>query len=129
MSKSISMKPLTLAMGAAFITSLAGASVANAAENPFGMTELTNGYMVAEGDMKEGKCGAKHMEEKEGKCGGDMSKEKMKEGKCGGDKKAGHDKMKEGKCGEGMKGMKGHEKSEKMKKEGKCGEGKCGGKK
>jgi len=101
MSKSTSMKPLALAMGAAFVTSLAGATVANAAENPFSMTELSSGYMVAEGDMKEGKCG-------EGKCGEGKAK-KMKEGKCG-----------EGKCGEG--------KAEKMK-EGKCGEGKCGGKK
>ena len=79
MSKSTSMKPLALAMGAAFVTSLAGASVANAAENPFSMTELSSGYMVAESDMKEGKCG-------EGKCG-EGKAEKMKEGKCGGEKK------------------------------------------
>ena len=105
MSKKTVLKPVAVALGAAFVTSLAGASIANAAENPFGMTELSNGYMVAEGDMKEGKCG-EGKTEKEGKCGeGKMEKE----GKCG-----------EGKCGEGM------DKS-KMKKEGKCGEGKCGG--
>lgn len=111
MSKSNSMKPLALAMGAAFVTSLAGASVANAAENPFGMTELSNGYMVAES--------------KEGKCGGSMSKEKMKEGKCGGEKAK---KMKEGKCGEGKcgEGMKKAEEAKSKMKEGKCGEGKCG---
>lgn len=106
MSKSSSMKPLAIAMGTAFVTSLAGASVANAADNPFAMNELSSGYMVADSGMKEGKCG-------EGKCGGKKA-EKMKEGKCG------EGKMKEGKCGEKMKG--------KMK-EGKCGEGKCGGKK
>lgn len=114
MSKSTSMNPLALAMGAAFVTSLAGASVANATENPFGMTELSNGYTVAESNMKEGKCGAKHVKEKEGKCGGSMSKDTMKEGMS-------KDKMKEGKCG--------GEKAKKIKKEGKCGEGKCGGSK
>ncbi|MFQ5643656.1 MAG: hypothetical protein ACE5FQ_08145 [Thiogranum sp.] len=112
MSKKTVMKPVAAALGAVFVTSLAGTSVANAAENPFGMTELSSGYQVAEGDMKEGKCGGKMKEE------GKMKKE----GKCGGMKKGDHDssdKMKkEGKCGEG-----------KMKKEGKCGEGKCGGKK
>jgi len=128
MSKTTAMKPLALAMGAAFVTSLAGTSVANAAENPFSMTELPSGYMISDSDMKEGKCGASHMKEKEGKCGEDMDKSKMKkEGKCGeGMEKGDHhssDKMKkEGKCGEGM------DKS-KMKKDGKCGEGKCGGKK
>ena len=60
MSNKTTMKPLAIALGAAFVTSLAGTSVANAADNPFSMTELSSGYMVA---GKEGKCG-------EGKCGG-----------------------------------------------------------
>ncbi len=104
MSNKTFKKPLAVALGAAFVTSLAGASIANAAENPFGMTELSSGYMVVA----------------EGKCGGSMDKSKMKkEGKCG----EGKDKSKmEGKCGEGKD-------KAKMKKEGKCGEGKCGGKK
>ena len=106
MSKKFFMKPVAVALGAAFVTSLAGVSVANAAANPFSMTELPSGYMVAESDMKEGKCGASHMKDKEGKCGEGMDKSKMKEGKCG------EGKMKDGKCGEG-----------KMK-DGKCGEGK-----
>ena len=110
MSKKISMKPVAVALGAVFITSLAGTSVANAAANPFSMTELSSGYMVAESDMKEGKCGEGKMKEKEGKCGGSMDKSKMKEGKCG-----------EGKMKEGMDKSK--------MKDGKCGEGKCGGKK
>ena len=88
MSKKTVLKPVAVALGAAFVTSLAGTSIANAAENPFGMTELSSGYMVAEGDMKEGKCGGEKKETKEGKCGeGKMDKSK-KEGKCG-----------EGKCG------------------------------
>ena len=106
MSKTTVMKPLSIALGAAFVASLAGTSVANAADNPFSMTELSSGYMVA--DSKEGKCG-------EGKCGGEK---KAEEGKCGGEKKA-----EEGKCGEGKCG------GEKKAEEGKCGEGKCGGEK
>ncbi|MBT8121256.1 MAG: hypothetical protein KJO10_01875, partial [Gammaproteobacteria bacterium] len=102
-----------VAMGAAFVTSLATSPVANAAENPFAMSELGSGYMVADSHM-EGKCG-------EGKCGGDKAK---KEGKCGGDKDRGCSEeakaAKEGKCG--------GDKAKSMK-EGKCGEGKCGGNK
>ena len=60
MSDKLSMKPLAIAAGAVFVTSLASATVANAAENPFAMSELSSGYMVAE--AAEGKCG-------EGKCG------------------------------------------------------------
>jgi len=109
MSKKTAMKPLAVALGAAFVSSLAGTSVANAGENPFSMTELPSGYMVAE--TAEGKCGEGMMKkEAEGKCGGtEKAKEaegamkEKAEGKCG-----------EGKCGEGM-----------MKKEA---EGKCGAK-
>ena len=93
MSQNSTKKPLAIALGAAFVTSLAATPVANAAENPFAMSELTSGYMVAE--MAEGKCG-------EGKCGGDKAKA---EGKCGGDKAAAEGKaMGEGKCGEGKCG-------------------------
>ena len=140
MSQKSTLKPLAAAMGAAFVTSLATAPVANAAENPFAMSELSSGYMVASSHM-EGKCG-------EGKCGGAKA---TKEGKCGmkmmdadGDGKvtkdefdAAHEAMfskkdknadgvldaseMEGKCGEGKCG------GAKTTKEGKCGEGKCGG--
>jgi uncharacterized low-complexity protein len=110
MSQISTKKPLAIALGAAFVTSLAAAPVANAAENPFAMSELSSGYQVAEmaeGKMdKEGKCGEGKMD-KEGKCGeGKMDKE----GKCGGDKAAA-------------------EGGDKAKAEGKCGEGKCGGSK
>jgi uncharacterized low-complexity protein len=112
MSNKTFIKPLAIALGATFVTSLAGTTIANAAENPFSMTELPSGYMVAdkaEGKCGEGKCG-------EGKCG--SGEQKAKEGKCGEGKME-----KEGKCGEGKCGS-----GEQKAKEGKCGEGKCGGK-
>ena len=71
---------LSLAIGSAFVASIAAAPIANAADNPFQMNTLDNGYQigsVVKGE--EGKCG-------EGKCGGDA--DKGEEGKCG-----------EGKCG------------------------------
>ena len=118
MAQKSSMKPLALALGAAFATTLAGTSVANAADNPFAMTEISGGYMVAEaaeGKCGEGKCGSAKKEGKsntEGKCG---------EGKCGGDK-ADTKTNAEGKCG-------GDKADTKTTAEGKCGEGKCGGSK
>ncbi|MEA3411450.1 MAG: hypothetical protein U9R74_07910 [Pseudomonadota bacterium] len=102
MSKKSAIKPLVAAVGAAMATSLISIPTASADANPFAMTELSSGYMVA---GAEGKCG-------EGKCGGDKAK---KEGKCG-----------EGKCGGDKAKMEG---GDKAKKEGKCGEGKCGGSK
>ena len=121
MSQKVIKKPLAIALGAAFVTSLAGAPVANAAENPFAMSELSSGYVVAE--MKEGKCG-------EGKCGGDKTKAEGKcgEGKCGGDKAK---SMTEGKCGGDKTKEMATEGADKAKSmtEGKCGEGKCGGSK
>ncbi|MGD8643065.1 MAG: low-complexity protein [Chromatiales bacterium] len=115
MRKINKLNPVAAAMGVALVTSMTAlpAAAAQAADNPFGMTKLSSGYMVAGAHMgKEGKCG-------EGKCGGDKAKEgKCGEGKCGGDMK-----MKEGKCGEGKCG------GDMKMKEGKCGEGKCGGNK
>ena len=104
MSEKSFKKPLAIAMGATFAAALSASPVASADTNPFGMQNLSGGYM----QLAEGKCG-------EGKCGGDKGMEgKCGEGKCGGDKGM------EGKCGEGKcGGDKG--------KEGKCGEGKCGG--
>ncbi len=139
MSSKRKMKPLATAIGTALCGGMLALSAAHAESNPFGMTDLSSGYMVA--GMKEGKCG-------EGKCG---------EGKCGGMK------GKQGKCGMNMMDangdgkitreefMTGHEKMFSMKDKngdgvidasemkmmqgkcggmkGKCGEGKCGGKK
>jgi uncharacterized low-complexity protein len=65
-----------------------------AAENPFAMTDLGRGYVVADNQTKmpEGKCG-------EGKCG-----TKTKDEKKDPAKDAKKDKTMEGKCGEGKCG-------------------------
>ena len=78
---------------------MAFSPLANAAENPFGMSNVATDMQVAT-NHENGKCG-------EGKCG-----DSKKKGKCG-------DSEKEGKCGEGKCGD--------SKKKAKCGEGKCGG--
>jgi uncharacterized low-complexity protein len=94
MSKKACTKTAATAAGIALASSLA-VGTAGAADNPFGMTRLSDGYMVA---SKEG----------EGKCGG-MTGQQMKdaEGKCGNMKDGGkEDKKGEGKCGEGKCGGK-----------------------
>lgn len=136
--KKTNKSPLSLAIGAAVISTFAS-SYANAEVNPFGMTELSHGYMqVAQNDANkagemacgaamggmekpkapEGACAGKKTNKaasatSEGKCGGMMDGDKMKKGMesaCGAMMKG-----KEGACGEMMKGesMKG--------KEGACG--------
>jgi uncharacterized low-complexity protein len=87
-------KPLAIAMGATFAAALSASPLANADTSPFGMQNLSGGYMqLAEGKCGEGKCGGKSgKSEQEGKCG---------EGKCGEGKS-----KKEGKCGEGKCGGK-----------------------
>jgi uncharacterized low-complexity protein len=148
--KKINKSPLAAAMGAAFISTFA-ATTANAEANPFGMTELSAGYMqVAEADVSkktaEMACGAAM---------GGMAKPKTPEGACAGSKKPAAaapaattttttTKTTEGSCGDMMKGgkmkpgleaacgamMKGKEgacgemmKGESMKgKEGACGD-------
>ncbi|MEY3758688.1 MAG: hypothetical protein RIR39_179 [Pseudomonadota bacterium] len=142
--KKINKTPLTIAMGAAFISTFA-ATAAYAEANPFGMTELSTGYMqVAEADTAnkaaEMSCGASmggmaKPKTPEGACAGAKNNSaatppatKATEGSCGdmmkdGKMKPGMEascggmmKGKEGSCGEMMKGesMKG--------KEGACGE-------
>ena len=136
--KKMNKTPLAAAMGAALISTFAVTTV-NAEVNPFGMTELSTGYMqVAEANTTakpaemacgasmnmakpktpEGACaGAKNhapsTKATEGSCGDMMKDGKMKPGMeaaCGAMMKG-----KEGACGEMMKGesMKG--------KEGACG--------
>jgi len=81
---------VTLAIGSAFLATVALAPVAHAADNPFAMKKLEAGYQLAAADekMKDGSCGA----------------DKKKDGSCGADKKAAEktaaDKKKDGKCGE-----------------------------
>jgi len=83
MSKKFNLSPVAAAVGVALTTGLCTIPAANAEQNPFALTELSSGYMVA--DNHEGKCGEGKTEE--GKCG---------EGKCG------EGKTEEGKCGEKM---------------------------
>lgn len=94
MVKKLELKTVTAVLGTTFAATLAIAPIANAAENPFGVTQFKAGYMVA---GEEGKCGGEKCAE--GKCGG----EKCAEGKCGGEKgaegKCGGEKGAEGKCG------------------------------
>ena len=115
MSEQTKLKPIAAALGTTFALSLSLSPVANAADNPFSVTELSQGgYMVADAHGGEGKCG-------EGKCGeGKCGEGKCGEGKCGDDKAEGEGKCGEGKCGEGKCG------DDKAEGEGKCGEGKCG---
>jgi uncharacterized low-complexity protein len=121
--------PLATAIGSAFVaatalSTMALASAASAAENPFQADELRSGYNLAAADA-EGKCG-EGKGKSEGKCG---------EGKCGEGKAKAHEgKCGEGKCGEGKaKAHEGKCGEDKAKAEGKCGEdkakteGKCGG--
>lgn len=92
MSKPSLNKPVAIAIGAAFASSLAVTSIAKAATLE----------MAAPGQAQvlaaEGSCGGNKGQE--GKCGGD-SKGK---GAAGGDKGKGKDKGKEGACGEGKCG-------------------------
>lgn len=112
-----SMKPVSLVVGTAFVTSLAASNLAadaNINTNPFAMNELSSGYM----QLADASSSSDNKSDKEGKCG---SKKTEKEGKCGEGKCGSKQEMKnnmEGKCGE-----------KKSEKEGKCGEGKCGSKK
>jgi uncharacterized low-complexity protein len=93
------LNPIASALGITLAATIAATPIAQADRNPFDVSEMSSGYMLAGHEdghkAEEGKCG-------EGKCG---------EGKCG-EGKCGEGKDKEGKCGEG-----------------KCGEGKCGEKK
>jgi uncharacterized low-complexity protein len=127
--------PFAVAMGAALISSVAATAV-NAEANPFGVTELSSGYMqIAAAEMA---CGAGMKMEKpktaEGACAGKKSEAgaKTPEGKCG-DMMDG-DKMKQGmesSCGAMMKGKEGAcgEMHGEMKgKEGACGAAQSNGK-
>ena len=79
MSKQAIRKPLALALGAALISTMGVAGIANAEEGEgiFAMEELMNGQLSAGGH---------------------------EEGGCGEDKEGGDDKDGEGSCGEGKCG-------------------------
>lgn len=101
MSK-ITVKPVAAAVGFVLVGSLSVANLANAADNPFGASQLSQGYLqLAEADKAKA------------------------EGKCGGAKMSAEDKKAaEGKCGEGKCGAAGKAAAEKKAAEGKCGAGK-----
>ena len=90
MSKQSIRKPLALALGAAVVSTMGVAGIANAEEGEglFAMEELMNGQLTA-GGHEEGGCG----EDK------DEGKDKDGEGSCGEDKKDGEGSCGEGKCG------------------------------
>ncbi len=125
---------LAAAMGAAFLSAFASTAV-NAEANPFGMTELSTGYMqVAAADKAaEMACGASmggmaKPKTPEGACAGSVhtEKEKAADGACGAMMKDG--KMKQGMeaaCGAMMKGKEGACGDMGKGKEGACG-AQCG---
>ena len=104
----LKVKPVALAIGTVFVASLGAGVTANASENPFATTELSQGYNLLAAADGEGKCG-------EGKCGeGDAAPAADAAAAPATDAAApaaeGEHAAEEGKDGEG-----------------KCGEGKCGG--
>lgn len=107
--------PLTLAMGTTAVISGFATNV-NAESNPFALTELSNGYMVAEASSRSS----------HGSCGGnvtDVNGNKITPAQKSAKAETGAKTNKaEGSCGEGMCG--GMMQGGKMKKgmEGMCGE-------
>lgn len=69
MTTSNRKKPLTIAVGTLLTASVTHLYAGDIQDNPFSMSELSSGYMVAE-QKEEGKCG-------EGKCGGKKMLKKM----------------------------------------------------
>ena len=120
-SKSGRIKPLAVAVGAAFTVNLMPLSAATA-DNPFGYSQLTGGYLIADhagGSNPEGKCG-------QGKCGvkrmdtdgdGKVSKDEFM--------KVHKDESKFAALDTNHDGFLDADEIKKMN-EGKCGEGKCG---
>jgi len=110
MTRNNTIKPLSLATGAALALSVIGSSAMAAQTNPFGMTELSQGYTltIAEAKCGQAKCGGNKAKSAEAKCGG--NKTKKADAKCGANKS----KAAEGKCGA---------------KKSKATESKCGAKK
>lgn len=119
-------KTLALAIGSAFVASIAATSI-HAAENPFAVKSLSSGYMVADAEkMKDGKCGtgkcsaSKKKAEKEGSCHGDKAKEgacsaeKAKDAVCGAEASCAAEKAEKA-----MKGKEGNCSANKAK-EGSC---------
>ena len=126
MSNKSQLKPLTAAVGTMLATSAFTLPTANAGENPFQMTELSSGYIVAD-SHKEGKCGEMKMEGKHG-----MMMKMMDTDEDGAVSKEEFIKHHEEKFTKKDKNADGKLTQDEMKMmkckmhEGKCGEGKCG---
>ena len=117
-----------IATSAIIATSTLATQLVSADENPFEMTNLSSGYMVADNHGKYCKKKMKRMDTNED---GSVSKDEFMnymekkfarkdengDGVLSADEMKRMKKHREGKCGEGKCG------------EGKCGEGKCGEKK
>ncbi len=115
MNKNLNGFPFSLALGATLASGLAASPVVHADINPFAVTALSSGYMVASSKGSEGQCGASKSAS-EAKCGAEKAAAKMaKEGECGAKS------VKEGECGAKKAAQ------PKPIKEAKCGEAKCGG--
>ena len=80
MAKQCKLNPFAVTLGAVVVASAMSVPAVQAAENPFGATDLASGYQLADNHGKdaEGKCGDD--KSTEGSCGGDKSSE----GSCGG---------------------------------------------
>ncbi|GMQ91529.1 MAG: hypothetical protein BMS9Abin11_0838 [Gammaproteobacteria bacterium] len=115
MSKKNVRSAIATAIGATFLAAAATAPVANAAENPFSLTQIKGGYQVA-GKKGEGNCGGKKSKKGESNCGGKKGKGMKGESHCGGKKDG------ESHCG-------GKKDKKSKKGEASCGEAKCGGSK
>ena len=103
-------KYLASAVTAALASSI-GTSIANANENPFQMTPLNHGYMIAD---TKGQTPPDDDTKREGSVGDD----KLGSGQCG-----------EGQCGTNAKSGEGNLKGSKGENKlgsGQCGEGQCG---
>lgn len=76
MSKNHVATPIAAAIGVALVTSLAAAPQSQAQENPFSLTQLSQGYMVA--SAAEGQCATAYMKEHgiQGNCGTAFMKHK-----------------------------------------------------
>ena len=133
--------PLALAIGTAFTVSLAQNSIANTQDNPFGISDLSSGYMIAEAKSSEGKCGSSK-KTAEGQCGAltDDEKTLLKQSMIEIMEQMGKmsDEEKQAKMDEitpqqqaMIKMIKAENIAAKANKgkEGQCGEGKCGSQK
>jgi uncharacterized low-complexity protein len=100
MNKKTHRNTVSLAIGAALASGLAAAPVVHADVNPFALSALSGGYMVASGMTGEGQCGATK-KSSEAKCGAEKAVQKItKEGECGAKTAAKPKPVKEAKCGE-----------------------------